>query len=331
MKQFNLLKKFPDLKFKLDNLVKALIAFKEKNDKNIVINFEENKENLNKTFPEIDNLKLNLFAEGKPTEKFEIIDFKAVNKILKTAYSVEHEVLISQINATSSVCKKVKLTIVNDNDDIDENKINSKDDDEILTIEAGIAQILVCSNCSKVYLFNNNEYHILKYYEDVNKLRKLIKNCHKKYNKNKLGNNLVFYKDNYTLIKRNHGINSLELFMISIILVEKLYKIFNEIGKIKKEPNNNNNLITIKCDNEFKNLNNGIKNNNKNTNTLCRKYFYNELNIIPEKEISINLINDLIHNYLLQVPEDLYITPDEIFDEDEIKNCNMFIIKMISN
>ena len=90
MKQFNLLKKFPDLKFKVDNLVKSLIAFKEKNDKNIVINFEENKENLNKTIPEIDNLKLNLFADGKPTEKFEIIDFKAFNKILKTAYSVEH-------------------------------------------------------------------------------------------------------------------------------------------------------------------------------------------------------------------------------------------------
>ena len=103
---------------------------------------------------------------------------------MKIADSIEYEDLITRINATSAVCKKIKLTYINDIEENDNNK-SDNDDDEILTIEAGIAQNLICAKCSKIYLLNNCEFHILKYYEDVVKLRNHINKSHKNYDKNK--------------------------------------------------------------------------------------------------------------------------------------------------
>ncbi len=323
--QYNILNKFSELKFRVNNLVKALVSFKEKNDKIVVFNFDGKKENKNKTIPEIDNLKINIFADAKPVVKYEVINEKAFKKIIKFANSIEYEDLIARINATSAVCKKIKLTYNNYSEENDNNK-SDNDDDEILTIEAGIAQNLICAKCSKIFLLNNCEYHILKYYEDIVKLRKHINSCHKNFDKNKLGINLVFYKGNYTLLKRGHG-SYLEFLMVSITLIKNFYYIFDEIDKIKNEKIKINNLIINKNDDINNNLNNGELNNNKKRKNEIRGYNFNELKIFPEKDISINLINNLIPNYLSQVPEDLYITPEEIFDEDEIENCNMYIVK----
>ena len=155
--QYKLFLKFPKLCFKVEALVKALIVFNEKN-KEIIINLKEKKEDVNKTIPELDNLKLNLFSHGKPDEKYQIINNKMFTNLLKCSKTVSQEILISLINATSASYKRIKFKKYNIKDNEYEENVEDKKEDELLNIEASFVQNIICSNCSKVYEGNSKDF-----------------------------------------------------------------------------------------------------------------------------------------------------------------------------
>ena len=322
--QYKLLDKFHELKCKVSSLVNILVTFNEKN-KDIKIVLEDDKNNINKTIPELDNLSLNLFRDTNPVVNYKIKNVKKFNELLKYSKVVSHEDLCAQINATSAVGKRIKLSRIAE-EDMENNELSDNvNDNDLLKIQAKFIQNIICSRCSKIVDYDGEEFQILKYYENYRKFSSHIKDYHKNLNKNELGIDMKFFKTEYSFIKKDGKNNYCTSYLINTKLINKLDNIFGKIDEPESLEIGKKEIIENDTKDKTTKIEKKHKREPKNTR-IKSKIFDNELNIMLESEIQ-DLIKNLIPNFISDLPNELFFLPDEIFTQEEINKYGLFIIK----
>ena len=191
------------LKSKAESLNKYLISINEKN-KEIILENNQDKLDLNLTIPEINKIKLNLFQDNKADVKYKLTNRKVLYKSIREGKKLDRDAFIKYINSIKCNCSE--LFVYKDS----KKNINDKysDDEEINKIQISCAPNIVCYKCSILIEDNGINYLIIKYFIDKNKFYKHVSARHKGDNKENVGFNMDSFNERFSLVADQISLNT---------------------------------------------------------------------------------------------------------------------------
>ena len=285
------------LKSKAESLNKYLISINEKN-KEIILENNQDKLDLNLTIPEINKIKLNLFQDNKADVKYKLTNRKVLYKSIREGKKLDRDAFIKYINSIKCNCSE--LFVYKDS----KKNINDKysDDEEINKIQISCAPNIVCYKCSIIIEDNGINYLIIKYFIDKNKFYKHVSARYKGDNKENIGFNMDSFNERFSLVADQISLN------ISYYLIDNDY--------IK---NNKYIFDVFKEEIENKSINNKDGNSKK-----INEIINNKKNKIVEDDISVNFIEKICPNFNKELDEESKLDLIDAFNE-EISNILLII------